>query len=162
MQILQNLQHGQNLHLSYQKKKGVEITMENKEKDFFKGKQAIIVDDDQDFLVQIETYLNLFGFSVETADSEKNGKVLIKKGGYDVAVFDLIMENQDSGFILAYESKKENADIPVIMVSSVTSVTGMQFDSITGESKEWIKADILLNKDIRKEQLFKELEKLVN
>ena len=57
-----------------------------------------------------------------------------------------------------YKSKKNNPDVPVIIATSVTNETGLQFDSITEESRSWVKADIMLDKDLR----FEQLERAIN
>ncbi|HOK05149.1 MAG TPA: response regulator [Victivallales bacterium] len=127
----------------------------------FKGKKALVVDDDQDFLEQTNLILSSLGFEVISADSQKKAEELIEHIQYDIAVFDLMLENHDSGFILSYKSKKKNPDVPVIMVTAVSSETGISFDSTSNEEKSWIKADVLLNKGIRPEQLEKEIRRLL-
>lgn len=128
----------------------------------FKGKKALVVDDDPDFLEQTSLILTSLGFEVLSAESQKQAEELIEKTQYDLAVFDLMLENHDSGFILSYKSKKKNPDVPVIMVTAVTAETGISFDTdMPHGEKSWIKADVLLNKGIRPEQLEKEIKKLV-
>ena len=127
--------------------------MEHDEKIDYTGKTALLVDDDIDFLEQHKMGLESIGFKVLTAESQKDGSVLIETEKYDLAVFDLMMENEDSGFILSYKSKNKNPNVPVIIATSVTNETGMQFDSVTEESRSWVKADIMLDKDLRFEQL---------
>ena len=130
-------------------------------KDKLKKIKVILIDDDQDFLEQIKTALELCGAEVVTAESEKDGIELISNEDYQLAIFDLMMENDDSGFILSYRSKKLHPTVPVIIVTSVTNETGMQFDAATDESREWIKADALLDKDLRFEQLVREINRLL-
>jgi DNA-binding NtrC family response regulator len=124
----------------------------------YTGKTALLVDDDIDFLEQHKMGLESIGFKVITAETQKDAAALIESEKYDLAVFDLMMENEDSGFILSYKSKKQNPDIPVIIATSVTNETGLQFDSATEESKSWVKADIMLDKDLR----FEQLERAIN
>ena len=127
--------------------------MGNKEKIDYTGKTVLLVDDDIDFLEQHRFGLEHLGFNVITGESQKDGEKLIENEQYDIAIFDLMMENEDSGFILAYKSKKKNQDIPVILATSVTNETGMKFDAVTNESRKWVKADIILDKKLRLEQL---------
>ncbi len=126
----------------------------------YRGMTVLLVDDDMDFLEQLKLYFSKLGFSLLTADSQFAGEKLIGEESYDLAVFDLMLENQDSGFILSYRSKQRHPDTPVIMISGVTGETGLQFDASTDESRNWLKADVLLEKDIRYEQLERELERL--
>lgn len=128
----------------------------------FKGKKALVVDDDPDFLEQTTLILSSLGFDVVNAESQKKAEELIETTNYDIAVFDLMLENHDSGFVLSYKSKKKNPNVPVIMVTAVTAETGLSFDTNTDSgAKSWIKADAFLNKGIRPEQLEKEIRKLL-
>jgi CheY-like chemotaxis protein len=72
-----------------------------------------------------------------------------------------MMENLDSGFILSYKTKKKYPDVPVIIVTAVTSDTGMMFGVDTAEEKSWIKADLYLEKGLRPEQLKLEMTRLL-
>ncbi len=127
----------------------------------FKGKKALVVDDDQDFLEQTSMIMQSLGFETTSADSQKKAEELIQNASFDIAVFDLMLENHDSGFILSYKFKKKNPETPVIMVTAVTAETGLAFDSDGADGKSWIKADALLNKGIRPEQLEKEIRRLM-
>ena len=72
-----------------------------------------------------------------------------------------MMENQDTGFILCHKIKQKYPDLPIIIASAVTAETGMLFDVDTEEGQEWIKADLFMDKGIRKDQLQKEINKLL-
>jgi CheY-like chemotaxis protein len=63
--------------------------------------------------------------------------------------------------VLCHHIRKQDPSIPVILVTSVNSETGMDFDMATGEDREWIKADALLAKPIRFEQLLGEIDRLL-
>lgn len=125
----------------------------------YKGKTAILVDDDPDFVEIIKIYLESFGFNVLIASSYEEGEKLIDEVTYDLAIFDLMMENADSGFVLSYSSKKKYPDIPVIILTNVANETGIRFDTYNKEKSSWVKADSVLNKGIRIEQLKKEIDK---
>jgi DNA-binding response OmpR family regulator len=136
--------------------------MGNNERIKYDGLTALIVDDDIDFLEQNKFGLESLGFNVVAAESQKGGETIIENENYDLALFDLMMENEDSGFVLSYKSKKKHPDVPVIIATSVTNETGMQFDAVTEESRSWVKADILLDKDLRFEQLERAVNTLLN
>jgi len=125
------------------------------------NKRVLIVDDDIDFLIQTETRLKNAGFEVLKAESQKEAEELLKKKKPDIAILDLMMEHVDAGFSLSYYIKKIYPDVPVIIVTAVTSETGMDFDASTEEEKSWIKADVLLQKPIRFEQLLREINRLL-
>lgn len=123
------------------------------------NKRVLVVDDDVDILDQTQVHLEAAGYEVTTAGNEKDAEAKLKTFQPDLAVLDLMMENQDSGFILSYKIKKANPKIPVIMVTAVTSQTGISFDA-NGGPGSWIKADAVIEKPIRYEQLIGEAKRL--
>ncbi len=124
-------------------------------------KTILLVDDDIDFLMQTESILKKAGFKTVTANSQAEAEETLKQVKPDLALLDLMMENMDGGFALAYHIKKLDNSIPVIIASAVTSETGIEFDAATDEEKSWIKADLFLAKPVRAEQLIAHVEKLL-
>jgi len=124
-------------------------------------KTILIVDDDPDYLYQLEFQVEGFGFKVVTAESQKQAEDLISQFKPDLAIFDLMMENDDSGFILSYKMKKKYPDVPIIIATAVARETGISFGISSEFDKRWIKADLYLEKGIRSDQLHKEIVKLL-
>jgi len=126
-----------------------------------KKKTVLIVDDDIDSMTQLTMHMTKMGFTVISADNQKEGEELINANKPDLAIFDLMMDNKDSGFILSYKIKKKYPDVPVIIATAVTSETGMLFGLNSEEEKKWIKADLYLEKGLRYDQLEIEIGKLL-
>lgn len=124
-------------------------------------KTVLIADDDQDYLFQMKMYVESFGFNVITADNQKEAEEIIKSTKPDLAIFDLMMENDDSGFILCYKTKRRYPEVPIILATAVASETGISFGVDSDSDKQWIKADLYLEKGIRKDQLHREINKLL-
>ncbi len=124
-------------------------------------KTILIVDDDVDYLFQMKEGIKDMGFEVITAGTQKEAEDIIERTRPDLAILDLMMENQDTGFILGHRIKNTYPDVPVIIVSAVTAETGMLFDVTTEEDRDWIKAELFLDKGIRMDQLHKEIKKLL-
>lgn len=124
-------------------------------------KKALIADDDYDLLEQLKMQLQAKGFEVIACESQIEAESQLDKFKPHLAIYDLMMDNLDSGFVLSYKTKKKYPDVPVIIITAVTHETGLKFDVSTEETKNWIKADVILNKDIRFEQLFKEIKRLL-
>jgi len=124
-------------------------------------KTILIVDDDADMLDQMKLQVENFGFDVITAAGGKEAEQMLDKQKPDLAIYDLMMETQDSGFILAYKTKKKYPDVPVIIATAVTAETGMMFSLETKEDQNWIKADKYLEKGVRGDQLHREINKLL-
>lgn len=123
-------------------------------------KNILIVDDDPDYLFQMKHHVESFGFNVSTAESVKDAEESLKNKP-DLAILDLMMETQDAGFVLAYKIKKQYPEVPVIIATAVASETGINFNVDTKNDKQWIKADLYLEKGIRSDQLNREIRKLL-
>ena len=121
----------------------------------------LLVDDDQDYLLQLQAKIQHFGFKTITAEGQKEAEELIEKTKPDLAILDLMMENEDSGFILCYKMKKKYPDVPIIIATGVAAETGITFDINDENNRKWIKADRFLDKGIRAERLKEEIENLL-
>jgi len=125
------------------------------------NKTILVADDDVDYLEQIKLQVKEFGFDVITAGSQKEAEKLMCEQRPDLALFDLMMENQDSGFILTYKFKKLYPEVPVIIATAVTAETGLVFNIENSDDKNWIRADKYLEKGLRPDQLHREINKLL-
>jgi len=102
-----------------------------------KKKCVLIADDDIDYLFQLRLNIEKMGFDVISAESQREAEKIIERHRPDLAIFDLMMENEDSGFILSYKMKRLYPDVPII------------------------KADLFLEKGMRVDQLQREINKLL-
>jgi two-component system OmpR family response regulator len=114
---------------------------------------ALVADDDDSFRLQLRIGLEHAGFEIIEASSaaEAIDKALETKP--DIAIIDLMMEREDAGFLLAWQLKRLDPRMPVIMVTAVTGRTGMDFAAGGGAGQPWVHADAVLTKPIRFEQL---------
>jgi DNA-binding NtrC family response regulator len=124
-------------------------------------KTILIVDDDSDYLFQLKLIVEKMGFLVITADSQREAEKIIDKTKPDLAILDLMMENEDSGFILSYKMKRKYPGLPIIIATAVTAETGINFEVREEMDKRWIKADTFLEKGLRPDQLQREINKLL-
>ena len=123
--------------------------------------QVLLVDDDSDFLWQQKVQLEAAGFDVVTAVGESDAKAKLAESHPDLAVIDVMMDNPDTGFTLCYYIRKVAPRIPLILVTSVVSETGLDFALASDNDRAWIRADALLAKPIRFEQLRREIDRLL-
>jgi two-component system, OmpR family, response regulator len=121
----------------------------------------LIVDDDTDYLLQTRINIEKYGYKTITADSQREAEIILDKIKPDLAIIDLMMENEDSGFILSYKLKKKYPDVPVIILTAVAAETGISFDITDENNRKWIRADLFLEKGIKTEILKDEIEKLL-
>jgi DNA-binding response OmpR family regulator len=95
---------------------------------------VLIADDDPDYLFQAAFHLRKAGYEVAAVESQTEAEQVISRLKPDIAVFDLMMENDDSGFILCYKLKRKFPEV---------------------------RADLYLEKGVRPEQLEQEIRKLL-
>jgi DNA-binding NtrC family response regulator len=127
----------------------------------YAGKAALIVEDDPDCLEQVRNHLENCGFEVVSAESQAEAEKIIDDRCFDLAVIDLMLENKDSGFILSYKTKRKCKSTPVILITCVASEAGLHFASGEDDPMNWVKADAILDKQIRFEQLDREIDRLM-
>jgi CheY-like chemotaxis protein len=123
--------------------------------------KVLIADDDPDFLTFLEMNTKNMGHEVIAVSSQKEAEEELAKWKPDLAIFDLMMENKDSGFILSHKVKKLYPDVPVIIATAVTAETGLVFGLNSPGERTWIKADRYIDKSLRPEQLHKEINSLL-
>jgi CheY-like chemotaxis protein len=121
----------------------------------------LVADDDPDYLYQTISNLERSGYRTIAVESQSEAELYISKFRPDLAIFDLMMESDDSGFILCYKIKKRYPDVPVILATAVSHETGLSFSLDSEHEKSWIRADRYLEKGIRAEQLDQEVMKLL-
>jgi len=90
---------------------------------------------------------------VVAVESRAEAERYLESGCPDLAILDLMMEEEDSGFILSYRIKKCRPEVPVIISTAVAAERGISFDINSPGSRSWIKADHYLEKGFRMEQL---------
>ncbi|KAF1083422.1 MAG: hypothetical protein GQF41_0200 [Candidatus Rifleibacterium amylolyticum] len=121
----------------------------------------LLVDDDHDFRTQQKVMLEAHNYKVIEAENATAAIEVLNHQTPDLAVVDLMMEEHDSGFTLCHNLKKRLPEMPIIMVTGVAAETGLAFNVKTREEHRWIKADALLEKPVRAEQLHQEIKRLL-
>jgi CheY-like chemotaxis protein len=125
------------------------------------SKKVFLVDDDPDILEQLSAVLAKQGYQVTTAVGREDAEERLLTIKPDVAILDVMMEQPDSGFILAHHLKKLYPGTPVILLTSVTGVTGLSFQGKSAEVKSWVGAEVVLDKPVRPEQIRAEVRRLL-
>jgi len=126
-----------------------------------KQTRILLIDDDPDFVAQMQIQLEHLGYAVTSAASEDEARARLAEGRPDAVVCDLMLQDADGGFVLAYEMKRQHPDLPIVMVTGVASEAGIPFALQSAGERSWIKADALLPKPVRAEQLKRELDRLL-
>ena len=121
----------------------------------------LVADDDPDYLFQTVYNLGKAGYKTIAVESQAEAESVMSKIKPDLAIFDLMMESDDSGFILCYKIKKKYPDVPVILATAVSRETRMSYSRESEIDKAWISANRYLEKGIRPEGLDQEVMKLL-
>ena len=124
-------------------------------------KRILLVDDDPDFNEINRLILESNGYEIDTAGSTPEALEKIKQNDYDLAIIDLIMEELDSGFSIAYGIRDEERtkDLPILMLTSVQEKTGFNFE--LSRDQEWMKVDDFAAKPLNASELLARVEKLI-
>ena len=120
--------------------------------------KVLIIDDDVDMVDAEKMVLENNGYTVITANDGKEGYEKIKSEKPDVIILDVMMATPEEGFQLAYKlrNEKELSNIPIIMVTSVSKVTGFSFDPKKDEN--FLPVNQFLEKPIKPEDLIAAIE----
>jgi DNA-binding NtrC family response regulator len=121
----------------------------------------LIADDDPDLLEQLKIRLEFQGYKILLASSHNEAIQIIEEKHFDLAIFDLVMEFQDSGFILSYKLKHKYPERPVIILSSMVHELNVQSQLSLQPDKAWLKANAVIQKGVRFEILHSEIERLL-
>lgn len=127
-----------------------------------KKKSILVADDDPDILFQMRHHLENWGYEVVTMESREETERYLESNCPDLAILDLMMEEEDSGFVLSYKIKKCRPEVPVIISTAVAAERGISFDLHSADNRSWIKADHYLEKGFRMEELRLLIEKLLD
>jgi two-component system alkaline phosphatase synthesis response regulator PhoP len=123
------------------------------------NKKILIVDDDPDFAAAIQKILTGNNYELDVAGNVEEGMRAIEEKRPDLILLDVIMEKYDDGFNMCFDLKHDDRyrEIPVIIITAVTEITGLKFDPNTDgeylEAEEYVQkpisAEVLLNKVAR-------------
>ncbi len=119
--------------------------------------KILVIDDDVDFVSAVELVLNSAGFDVAIAYSRQEGMEKFNTESPDLILLDVMMDEPDDGFVLAQALKKKSKETPILMLTSVGQVTGMDFD----KDNEMVPVDDFEQKPIMPNQLLEKVNQLL-
>lgn len=115
-----------------------------------------IIDDDPDILDASSLVLTSKGHEVITASNPDDGYRIVKEQSPDLIILDVMMNEPDDGFFLAQKFRKEKIKVPIIMYTSISKTTGMDF----GKS-DLVPVDEYVEKPISPDELIEKVERLL-
>ncbi len=119
--------------------------------------KILIVDDDVDFVSAVKIVLTSNGFDVIVANSSQEGMAKFDELQPDLVLLDVMMDQPDDGFVMAQNLKKKSKTTPILMLTSIGQVTGMDFD----KDSEMVPVDDFEQKPIMPNILLEKINKLL-
>lgn len=119
--------------------------------------RILILDDDPDITFAVSLFLTRQGHEVKTAATRGEGMRALADFQPELLVLDVMIEQPDDGIAMAQELRRNGNRLPIIMLSSVGRVTGMQFD----RDDEMVPVDAFFAKPARPEELLAKVEELL-
>jgi DNA-binding response OmpR family regulator len=124
-------------------------------------KKILLVDDDPDLISAFEAILYNKGYEVITAINKNEGIEKLRKSNPDLAILDVMMDEEHDGFDMAREIKKSYPELPVIMLTGISDITGVNFRAAMADPS-WLPADEYLDKPVKLQELIDKIEELLN
>ena len=90
--------------------------------------KILIVDDDPDMVEAGRIVLEREGYTVESASNMVDGLRTLEENHPDLLILDVMMEEADDGLLLAREIRRRGHNLPVLMLTSVNRVMGLNID----------------------------------
>ena len=90
--------------------------------------KILIVDDDPDMVEAGRIVLEREGYTVESASNMADGLRALEESHPDLLILDVMMEEADDGLLLARQIRRRGHNLPVLMLTSVNRVMGLNID----------------------------------
>lgn len=119
--------------------------------------KILIVDDDTDLVEACQLFLEREGHVVSAAHNRPDGLEAVKKFDPDLLILDVMMEQPDDGFAMAQELRRTNFTKPILMLTSIAKVSGMDF----GRDNELVPVDDFQEKPIEPAKLLSKVRELL-
>jgi CheY-like chemotaxis protein len=127
------------------------------------NEKILIVDDDPDIIIALTAILENQHYHVVTATNKADGMAKVKAEKPDLLVLDVMMDTMSSGIDMANELRNidEFSKLPIIMLTSIDEVTGVNFKSAFGNT-DMLPVDAYISKPEAPHLLVGEIEKLLS
>ena len=120
--------------------------------------RILIVDDDPDIVEASTLFLQKEGHTIASAYNRKDGMKAIETFAPDLLILDVMMEQPDDGFAMAQELRRQGHKLPILMLTSVASASGLAF----GKDDEMVPVDDFQAKPVEPADLVRKVARLLN
>ena len=121
-------------------------------------KRILIAEDEKAYSRALVLKLKNSGFEAESTENGEEALAAIAKGGFDLLLCDLVMPKVN-GFTVLEEIKKQNIDLPVVILSNLSQTTDEKKARDLGAVEFLAKSNITLAEVVTK---IKEILKITN
>jgi len=123
--------------------------------------KILVIDDNQDYLFTMKTFLARQGFTVFTATDGKTGIDTIASQMPDIILLDVMMESLYSGFDVCkfVRNDPKLKKTPIIGISGLKDELGVSFDK--DRDNEYFSPDAFFDKPVDKDALLKTINDLL-
>jgi CheY-like chemotaxis protein len=124
-------------------------------------KTVLIIDDNQDYVLAMKTFLSKNGFFVLTAEDGKKGIEVISERKPEIILLDVMMESLYSGFdVCKYvRNNPQLKNIPIIGISGLKDELGISFDQ--ERDGEYFSPDAFFDKPVDRQALLKSINEFL-
>ncbi len=119
--------------------------------------KILVVDDDADIVEATQLFLRREGHQVEAAYNRWDGLKKVDSFQPDLLILDVIMEQPDDGFSMAQELRRAGNKVPILMLTSVGTVSGLTF----GKDSQMVPVDEFQSKPIEPAKLIEKVNQLL-
>lgn len=119
--------------------------------------RILIVDDDPDVVDACTLILEKNGYEVASANNVTDGKAQVNKVDPDLLILDVMMEQPDDGIVMARDLRRDGFKKPILMLTSISRVTGMTF----GSDSDLVPVDAFQEKPLPPKKLLETIAELL-
>ncbi|MBW1894386.1 MAG: response regulator [Deltaproteobacteria bacterium] len=123
--------------------------------------KIVLVDDNEDYLFTMKTFLERNGFEALSATNEQDGVELIQKEHPDIVLLDVMMESLFSGFEVcrAIRTNPDTEEIPIIGISAMGEALNIEFDQ--WRDYQYFSPNEFVEKPVDKENLLSVIKEVL-
>lgn len=128
--------------------------------------RVLVVDDDPDVLTTSRLFLESRNYEVATAADPEAGFKLVEEQTPDVVILDIMMPERTEGLQWLWRIRHHKdpavASLPVIVVSSIHSTTGLRFhEGDSDESGDYLPVQGFMDKPVDPDKLANKIESVL-
>lgn len=119
--------------------------------------RILIVDDDPDIVEASQLFLEREGHQIDVAYCRPDGMTKVDSFKPELLILDVMMERPDDGFVMAQDLRRKGNQLPILMLTSVASASGLAF----GRDDEMVPVDAFVPKPVEPATLVQTVAKLL-